>query len=52
MMRAEEESSILRDVASSEKDMEYFEDRKNRLDVFAIISDLDRTRHIFGIVKR
>ena len=26
MMRAEEESSILRDVASSEKDMEYFED--------------------------
>ena len=42
MMRAEEESSILRDVASSEKDMEYFEDKKNSLGVFAIISDLDR----------
>jgi transposase len=42
MMRAEEETSILRDVASSEKDMEYFEDKKNRLGVFAIISDLDR----------
>ena len=39
---AEEETSILRDVASSEKDMEYFEDKKNRLGVFAIISDLDR----------
>ena len=42
MMRAEEESSILRDVASSRKDMEYFEDKKNSLGVFAIISDLDR----------
>ena len=41
MMRVEEESPILRDVASSEKDMEYFEDKKNRLGVFAIISDLD-----------
>ena len=41
-MRVEEESSILKDVASSEKDMEYFEDKKNRLGVFAIISDLDR----------
>ena len=40
-MRAEEESSILRDVASSEKDMEYFEDGKSRIGVFAIISDLD-----------
>ena len=43
MTRAEEESSILRDVASSRKDMEYFEDRKNSLGVFAIISDLDRS---------
>ena len=42
MMRAEEESSILRDVASSKKDMEYFEDKKKRMGVFAIISDLDR----------
>lgn len=42
MMRAEEESSILKDIASSRKDMEYFEDKKNRLGVFAIISDLDR----------
>ena len=41
MMRAEEESSILRYVASSEKDMEYLEDKKSRLGVFAIISDLD-----------
>ncbi|MGP6207579.1 transposase [Cuniculiplasma sp. SKW3] len=42
LMRAEEETSILRDVASSVKDMEYFHDKKNRLGVFAIISDLDR----------
>ena len=42
MMRAEEESSILRDVASSQKDMEYFEEKKRRLGVFAIVSDLDR----------
>ncbi len=42
MMRAEEESSILKDVASSKKGMDYFEDRKSRLGVFAIISDLDR----------
>ena len=42
MMRAEEESTILRDIASSLKDMEYFEDRKESLDVFAIISDLDK----------
>ena len=42
MMRAEEESTILRYVASSMKDMEYFEDRKEGLGVFAIISDLDR----------
>jgi len=42
LMRAEEESSILRDVASSEMDMDYLEDRKNRLGVFAIISDMDR----------
>ena len=52
MMRAEEESSILKDVASSEKDMEYFEDRKNRLGVFAIISDLDRNpSEIYGQYK-
>ena len=42
MMRAEEESSILKDVTSLRKDMEYFEDKKNSLGVFAIISDLDR----------
>jgi transposase len=42
LMRAEEEASILRDVASSVKDMEYFEDKKNSLGIFAIISDLDR----------
>ncbi len=42
MMRAEEESSILRDIASSEKDMEYFENKKNSLGVFAIILGLDR----------
>ncbi|MHB8560767.1 MAG: transposase [Thermoplasmataceae archaeon] len=42
LMRAEEESSILRDVASSKKDMEYFQDRKKHLGIFAIISDLDR----------
>ena len=42
MMRAEEESSILRDVASSKKDMEYFEEKKRHLGIFAIISDLDR----------
>jgi len=42
LMRAEEESSILRDVASSERDMDYLEERKNRLGVFAIISDMDR----------
>lgn len=42
MMRAEEESSILRDVASSKKGMEYFDEKKRRLGVFAIISDLDR----------
>ncbi|MHB1708016.1 MAG: transposase [Thermoplasmataceae archaeon] len=42
MMRAEEESSILRDVASSKKDMDYFQDRKKHLGTFAIISDLDR----------
>ena len=41
-MRAEEESSILRDVASSNNDMEYFQDRKKHLGIFAIISDLDR----------
>ena len=42
MMRAEVESSILKDVASSRKDLEYLEYRNNRLGVFAIISDLDR----------
>ena len=42
MMRAEEESSILRDVASSKKDMEYFEERKKSLGTFAMVSDLDR----------
>lgn len=42
MMRAEEESSILRDVASLKRDMEYFDEKKHRLGVFAIISDLDR----------
>ena len=42
LIRAEEESSILRDVASSVKDMEYFHDKNNLLGVFAIISDLDR----------
>lgn len=42
MMRAEEESSILRDVASSKKDMEYFEEKKRHLGIFAIISDLGR----------
>lgn len=42
MMRAEEESSILRDVASSKKDMEYFDEKKHGLGVFAIISDLER----------
>ena len=52
MMRAEEESSILRAVASSEKDMEYFEDRKSRLGVFAIISDLDwNPSEIYGQYK-
>ena len=52
MIRAEEESSILRDVASSRKDMEYFEDRKNRLRVFAIMSDLDRNpSEIYGQYK-
>ncbi|MCW6171139.1 MAG: transposase [Thermoplasmatales archaeon] len=43
MMRAEEESTILRGVASARKDMEYFQDKKSRLGVFAIISDLDRS---------
>ena len=42
MMRAEEESSILRDVPSSRKDMEYIEDKRKRMCVFAIISNLDR----------
>jgi len=42
-MRAEEESTILRDVASSLKDMEYLEDRKESLGIFAIISELDRS---------
>lgn len=42
MMRAEEEASILRDVASSERDMEYFEEKKRRLGTFAIASDMDR----------
>ena len=42
LMRAEEESSILKDVATSRKDMEYFEDKKKRLGAFAIMSDLDR----------
>ncbi len=41
VMRAEEESSILRDIASSKKDMEYFDESKNRLGVFAIISEVD-----------
>ena len=51
-MRAEEESSIVRDVASSEKDMEYLEDRKSRLGVFARISDLDRNpSEIYGQYK-
>jgi transposase len=45
LMRAEEESSILRDVASNRKDMEYFHDKKSRMGVFAIISDLDRNPH-------
>ena len=43
IMRAEEESSILKDITYLRKDMEYFEDKKNRLGVFAIISDLDRS---------
>ena len=42
MIRVEEESTILRDVASSMKDVEYCEDRKESPGVFAIISDLDR----------
>ncbi|MEM3455809.1 MAG: transposase [Candidatus Micrarchaeia archaeon] len=42
MMRAEEESSILRDVASSKRDMKYSEKKKRRLGVFAIVSDLDQ----------
>ena len=42
MMRAEEESSILRDVALSGRDMEYFEGKKRRLGTFAIASDMDR----------
>ena len=36
-MRAEEESTILRDAASSMKDMEYFVDEKESPGVFAII---------------
>ncbi|MEM3593021.1 MAG: hypothetical protein QXW67_03975 [Candidatus Micrarchaeia archaeon] len=42
MMREEEESSIFRDVASSERDMKYFEEKKQRLGVFTIVSDLDQ----------
>ncbi len=42
LMRAEEESSILRDVASSKRDMEYFNDRKEMLGIFSIISDLNQ----------
>ena len=37
MMRAEEESTVLRDVAYSIKDMEYFEDENESLGVFVII---------------
>ena len=52
MMRAEEESSIQRDVASPRKDMEYFEDKRDRPGVFAIISDLDRNpSEIYGQYK-
>ncbi|MEM3844741.1 MAG: hypothetical protein QXU98_03455 [Candidatus Parvarchaeota archaeon] len=42
IMMAEEESSILIDVDSSEKDMKYFEEKKRCLDVFAVVSDLDQ----------
>lgn len=41
MKRAKGKSLILSDVASFENDMEYFEDGKSCLGVFAIISDLD-----------
>ena len=43
VMRSEEESSILREVASSGRDMEYFEEKKRRLGTFAIVSDLDQS---------
>ena len=42
LMKAEEESSILREVASSRRDMEYFKDKKDGLGTFSIISDLDQ----------
>ncbi|MEM3191302.1 MAG: transposase [Candidatus Parvarchaeota archaeon] len=42
LMRAEEESTILRDVASSRRDMEYFNDRRETLETFSIVSDLDQ----------
>ena len=52
MMRAEEESSILKEIASPKKDMEYFEDKNKRLGAFAIISDLDRNpSEIYGQYK-
>ena len=42
LMKAEEESSILREVVSSRRDMEYFDDKKDGLGTFSIISDLDQ----------
>ena len=41
MIRAKGKPLILSDVASFENDMEYFEDGKRCLGIFAIISDLD-----------
>ena len=42
MMRVEEESSILKNLASSENNIEYFEDMKNLLSVFTIIFDANQ----------
>ena len=41
MIRMREKSSTLKNVASSEKDMECFEDGVNRLVLFALISNPD-----------
>jgi len=37
-MRVEEESSLLSDFASSQRDMNYLEERKNWVGVFATLS--------------